>query len=98
MNYKIKVLWLGNSLGLAVNQTNFENSTLITPYYFWPRTDAWGQLKTDLSSKLWINEQEKIIVLNRVSDLMNYWQENRKIQNLERVKKIYTDIDFVGVV
>ena len=96
VNFKIRVLWRENSLGLAIDQININRSNFLTSYYFWPRTNAWEQLKNELNSKLWISESERVLILNRVSDIMNYWQKNRKQQSLINLKKKYKDIDFVG--
>ena len=96
MKFKIKVLWLENFLGLAVDQTYKKASNPLTAYYFWPKTDAWEQIKVELMSKIWIEERERIYLLNNVSDIINYWQTNRKKQNLESVKSLYKEIEFVG--
>tara|TARA_B100000475_G_scaffold145325_1_gene107326 strand:+ start:156 stop:452 length:297 start_codon:yes stop_codon:yes gene_type:complete len=96
MNFIIKVLWLENSLGVAVNQSNAGRSNLVTPYYFWPRNNAWDQVQKELNSKPWISKRQRILILNRISDIMNHWQKNRKQQNLVNVKVQFSDIDFVG--
>ena len=95
-NLKLKVLWLKNSLGLGIDQVNMKHQFPLTQYYFWPKTDAWEQIKVELMSKIWIEERERIYLLNNVSDIINYWQTNRKKQNLESVKSLYKEIEFVG--
>ena len=96
MSLKIKVFWLENYLGLAIDEVNSNILTQLTPYYFWPKTDAWEQLKNELNSRLWIEEREKIILLNDISQIMNHWQKNRKEQSLESIKNQYKKIKFVG--
>lgn len=96
MKLEIKVLWLENYLGLAIDEVNSNIVTQLTPYYFWPKTDAWEQLKNELNSKLWIEEREKIILLNDVSQIMNHWQKNRKEQSFKSVKDQYKKIKFIG--
>lgn len=41
--------------------------TPITEYYFWPRVDAWEEMKASLEKKTWIAEADKIILLNRTT-------------------------------
>ena len=96
MNFKIKVLWLENSLGLAIDQINSNVSTQLTAYYFWPKTDAWEQLKAEINSKRWIEEQERILLLKNISELMNHWQINRKEQILKNFNLQNKKIDLVG--
>ena len=96
MDFKIKVLWLENSLGLAIDQVNSGVPLQITSYYFWPKMNTWEQIKVELNSKLWIREQEVIILLNRISEIMNHWQKNRKEQSLEDVRIQYKTIEFVS--
>ena len=60
---KLKVLWLKNVLGLAIDQTVIKQSYPLTQYYFWPRTEAWDQLKLELDSKPWLSDKEKISTL-----------------------------------
>jgi len=44
-NLKLQVLWLDSSLGLAVNQKTPTGIVPLTPYYFWPISEAWEQLR-----------------------------------------------------
>ena len=48
-NLKLQVLWLDSSLGLAVNQKTSEESLPLTPYYFWPISEAWEQIRFELN-------------------------------------------------
>ena len=52
----LQVLWLDDSLGLAVNQQTSGGIFPLTPYYFWPISEAWEQIKFELDSKPWITE------------------------------------------
>ena len=92
---KLRVLWLKNVLGLAVDQTIIKQSYPITQYYFWPRTEAWEQLRLELESKPWIPKEEKIKILNSVARLMNFcMQEYRTTESIEIVKKRFTEVNF----
>ena len=58
---KLKVLWVENILGFGVDQLTIKQQSPVTLYYFWPRTEAWEQLKSELDSKLWLSKEEKVI-------------------------------------
>jgi 30S ribosomal protein 3 len=45
---KLRVVWCRNFLGLAINQRNLKREYSLTCYYFWPKTEAWEQLKLEL--------------------------------------------------
>ena len=92
---KLKVLWLGNLLGLGVDQLTFKNQYSLTAYYFWPRTEAWEQLKSELDSKPWLHKKEKIEILNLASDVMNYWRQYRNVDRIENVKINFSEVDFI---
>lgn len=47
----------------------------LSPYYFWPRKDAWEELRTKLESKSWISKKRTIILLNQATDITNLWQQ-----------------------
>lgn len=84
MDIKFHILWLENSLGIAINQSNSDIDIPLTGYYFWPRNDVWEQIRIELSTKKWITEGEKILILNSVTEILNNWQKNTKeeiIQN-----------------
>jgi len=56
---KLKVLWLKNVLCLAIDQTVIKQSYPLTQYYFWPRTEAWDQLKLELIQSLGYPRKKK---------------------------------------
>ena len=72
MHFKFKILWLENSLGLAVDQ---KKSIPLTNYYFWPRTDTWEHIKFEIDSRPWIPPNEKILLLNNLTEILNDWKK-----------------------
>jgi len=75
----LQVLWLDDSLGLAVNQkVANDNLVPLTPYYFWPISEAWEQIRFELDSKPWIPKEDRIRLLNLVVKAMNEWQDSRR--------------------
>jgi len=100
-NLTLQVLWLDSSLGLAVNQKTANGNLPLTPYYFWPFSEAWEQIRFELDSKPWISNTERVELLNLTVDVMNEWQKSRTIENgnLTVQKKIHTmgQISLVGL-
>ena len=92
---KLKAIWGKNFLGLAIEQVIGKYQLPITAYYFWPRTEAWEQLRLELDSKPWLPKEEKIKILNSVARLMNFcMQEYRTNESIEVVKKRFTEVTF----
>ena len=94
---KLKVLWLKNILGLSIDQILVDRAYPVTQYYFWPKTEAWDQLKLELDSRPWLSEKDKIVVLNLTTDIVNYWHTSRKVEKLDSIKQKFTTVDFVEV-
>jgi 30S ribosomal protein 3 len=96
MKLKLKVLWSKEFLGFALNQQEAQNTYSLTDYYFWPRTAAWEQLKLELNSKIWMVEEEKVRILNLVTDIMNYWQKNRQQGSIKTVELKFSEVLFIN--
>jgi 30S ribosomal protein 3 len=80
----IQVLLLDNSLGFAINQTTAKTKMALTPYYFWPISDAWQQIKLELDSKPWLKESERFKILNAVTETMNRWEKSQSSNSIAK--------------
>ena len=74
--FKINIIWLENELGIAVDQIQSGEQIPLTKYFFWPKIDAWYQIKRELETKSWISNEEKAQLLNSTAAIMNQWQNS----------------------
>ncbi|KAG6716284.1 hypothetical protein I3842_04G041600 [Carya illinoinensis] len=73
----LKFVWMEKNIGIALDQMIPGHGTIpLGPYYFWPRKDAWEELKLLLESKPWISQKQIIILLNQATDIINLWQQS----------------------
>nr|YP_009296493.1 putative ribosomal protein 3 [Thorea hispida]AOM65428.1 putative ribosomal protein 3 [Thorea hispida]ARX95956.1 putative ribosomal protein 3 [Thorea hispida] len=94
--FSLKILWLNTNLAIAIDQILGKTNYPLTSYFFWPRNDAWENLKTELESKPWISAEDKIHLLNQVTEIINYWQEEGKNIPLGQVRKQFPHYFFSG--
>ena len=94
--FVLKVVWLDKNVALAVDYVISKGISPLTPYYFWPRTDAWQELKDELDQKTWITDNEKIELLNQATEVINFWQENSKKATMFQAQDKFPGVVFSG--
>ena len=94
---KLKIAWFKNFLGLAIDQVNLDQRYSLTPYYFWPKTEAWEQLKLELDSKSWLTQKEKVNILKIASNVMEYWLSHRNTRTAQDLLEDFEGLEIVTV-
>ncbi|MEM1370425.1 MAG: 30S ribosomal protein PSRP-3 [Cyanobacteria bacterium P01_H01_bin.15] len=97
--FVIKVLWLNKDVAIAVDQVVGNGTSPLTVYYFWPRNDAWQQLKDELEGKNWISEEERITILNQATEVINFWQDLRnqgRRMRMQEAQDKFPEVLFTG--
>ena len=94
---KLKIFWCKNFLGLTISQASLDRQYALAPYYFWPKTKAWEQLKLKLDSKIWLSQTEKLRILKTTSDVMNYWLSYRNTKTVENFKKDFPEVEVLKI-
>jgi len=93
---KLKVIYQTATLGFSIDQTFLQTSYPLTRYYFWPKTNAWDQIQMELDSKLWLENGDKIKMLNLVTEIMNAWRQKTSLQEIDLVDVEIVDLLELG--
>ena len=94
---KLEVSWSKNCLGLAIMEVGMNQRYFLTPYYFWPKTEAWEQLKLELDAKLWLTKEQKINILKTTSNVMNFWLTYRNSNTSRDILKEFQDVEIISI-
>jgi 30S ribosomal protein 3 len=94
--FVLKVLWLEQSVGISLDQRAGNTTHPLTEYFFWPRKDAWEELKTQFDTNSWIPADEAIVILNQTTDIITCWQEEGKQYSVKKIQEKFPQCMFFG--
>ncbi|PNH11498.1 putative 30S ribosomal protein 3, chloroplastic [Tetrabaena socialis] len=93
--FRLNVLWTDKNLAVAIDQVYSRGQVSpLTEYYFWPRQDAWEELRMNLEARPWISERDRIILLNRLTQLINFWQDEEVKHSVDEARAEFPDCAF----
>lgn len=95
-HFTLRIIWLQYNIGIAIDHIVNQGYSPLSSYFFWPRNDAWTQIKKELESKPWISDSDKIDLLNQVTIIINYWQKNKNQKSIEQIKQEFPSFLFCG--
>lgn len=93
--YSLSFLWLDKNIAVAADQMFGDQRSPLTEYFMWPKRDAWEELKAGLEQRPWIGERDRVLLLNKTTEVINYWQDETK-HSLEEARAKFPDCKFLG--
>lgn len=94
-DYKLTFLWQKNNIAVAVDQVYSRGQVSpLTEYFVWPRKDAWEELKAGLEVRPSVSERDKVILLNRLTEVINFWQQEPAKPTIEQARATFPDCAF----
>jgi 30S ribosomal protein 3 len=95
--FRLNLLWSDKNIAIAVDQVYSRGQVSpLTEYFFWPRKDAWDELKNALEQRNWINQRDKIVLLNRLTEVINFWQNDDQKPTIEQARAAFPDCSFTS--
>ena len=94
--FVLKVLWLDKNIAIALDKKIGKTISPITEYFFWPKKDAWEELKIQLEARSWIDSDDTLTLLNQTVKIINFWQTKGTKNNLKRAQKQFPNCVFIG--
>eukprot|EP00798_Chlamydomonas_sp_ICE-L_P013192 gene13192-19025_t len=95
--YRLVFLWQEKALAVAIDQVFSKGQTSpLTEYFFWPRKDAWEDLRLALEGKPWITDGDKSLLLNRLTQVIGLWQDESSKRTISEARVAFPDCVFVG--
>ena len=94
--FVLNFLWLEKYIAVSLDYAINERYIPLTKYYFWPQNDAWEDLKNFLENSKWISQSESVFLLNKLTEVINYWQEKDEydVKSLQNARSVFPDVRF----
>lgn len=95
---RLKFLWFGQKgIGVALDQCFLNRTIPVTEYFFWPKSDAWDDMRVSLKTTSWITQNELVLILNQLTEVINFWQEKSDLSSdsFDVIKSKFPDCEFI---
>lgn len=93
--FKLNFLWSEKNIAVSVDQVYARGQiSPLTEFFFWPRKDAWEELKGALEQRIWINQRDKVQLLNRLTEVINFWQQGTARPTVDDARAEFPDCAF----
>eukprot|EP01024_Parvocaulis_polyphysoides_P046495 TRINITY_DN4378_c0_g2_i1.p1 TRINITY_DN4378_c0_g2~~TRINITY_DN4378_c0_g2_i1.p1 ORF type:complete len:139 (-),score=16.66 TRINITY_DN4378_c0_g2_i1:31-447(-) len=95
--FSLNFIWLEKVLCISVDQVFGKGQRApITDYFQWPQVDAWEELRLALEERKWISEVDQILIMNRCTEVINFWQEEGTFHTKEEAEAKFEDCLFLA--
>lgn len=95
----LKFFWLDTTIAVSLSQKVGGRAIPLTEYFFWPQTDSWSSMKSFLEGESgWISDNETSLLLNRITEVINFWQEKEssREKDIDKVQEKFPDCIFLS--
>ncbi|CAI9287899.1 unnamed protein product [Lactuca saligna] len=73
----LKFIRMEKNIGLTLDEVILGYESIqLSPYYFWPKKDAWEELKLMIEKNPWISQKQVIIILAQATNIINLWKQS----------------------
>jgi|LakMenEpi03Aug12_release.lakeMendotaPanAssembly.Ray.scaffolds.fasta_scaffold588800_1 30S ribosomal protein 3 len=99
--FVLKFLWLDRALAVSLDQVVGEKTIPLTFFFAWPCRDAWEDMRVYFDSINLVPDIEAVSFLNRITEVVNYWQETHRTEkeeklDINKVREKFKDCIFIG--
>ena len=98
--FVLKFLLLDKIIAVCLDQRiSNERINPLTEYFFWPQRDAWEDMKNFIDSNDWISQKDAVTILNRVTEVINFWEESTELkkEDVKNLSEKFSDCVFISM-
>lgn len=96
--FVLKFLLLDKVIAVCLDQkVSNERLNPLTEYFFWPQRDAWEDMKNFIDNNDWIDSQNAVNILNRITEVINFWEESTELkkEDIKNLQFKFPDCSFI---
>lgn len=74
----LKFFWTRKKIAFALDYKIDERCSPLSTFYFFPKENGWEKIKQELlNNKTWINKNVSESILNKLTEVIEYWRINK---------------------